>query len=85
MNKEQIHRDLKKFLRQKFTRAIQDHIELCEDVELDGSRIAEGLADSLLHLVSGYFMMLNLTPQQFGQICHDAYKELQDERREKEV
>lgn len=83
--KDQIHKDLRKFLRQKFKRAIQDHIERCEEVEIEGTDIASGLADTLLHLVCGYFMMLDLKPQQFGQLCHDAYKELQEDKKEQEA
>jgi hypothetical protein len=85
MSQDQIHRDLRKFLKQKFKRAIQDHVETCEAVDIEGPDIASGLADTLIHLVVSYFMMLDLKPQQFGQLMHDAYKELQDEKRQAEA
>jgi hypothetical protein len=81
---EQIHRDLRKYLRQKLKRAVDDHIDICETMELGAANIAAGLADTLLQLVVGYFIFLELTPQEFGQLCHDSFKEFQDRRQAKD-
>lgn len=78
---DQIHKDLRKHLRQKIKRAIHDHIDICHSVDIKGTDTAAGLADVLLQMTASYFLFLDLTPQQFGQLCHDSYQELQEERK----
>jgi hypothetical protein len=85
MTQDQIHRDLKKHLRSKLKRALKDHVEICETMDIPGGDVAIGLAEILLHVVVSYFLHLGLQPQQFGQICHDAYKEFQENEQEREA